>query len=183
MSAVRKVINQFRGDFQRQRALANAANPDKGDQPTYWNELHQGAENRFPTHHASQWGGEGTATLPGWCDLGRWGLNGLVDQDSRECIAPSRHIQDIATIGFMVPQGATQGRNVDPEVGLFDHGVGPYRRNQVAFVDYVSGAVDQCQQNIECPTAQANLAVALRQDPLGSQNTERSKSQCGLSGS
>jgi hypothetical protein len=53
---------------------------------------------------------------------------------------------------------------VDPEVGLFDHRVGPNRCNRVALVDDVAGAVNHCQQDIERPAAQPDWAVTLQQE-------------------
>ena len=68
-----------------------------------------------------------------------------------------------------------QCRNVDPESGLFDDGVGPTPRDQLFFRDCLAGALGQRCQNIKRATTDAHRFPVLGQRALSGAQPKRSE--------
>jgi hypothetical protein len=52
---------------------------------------------------------------------------------------------------------------MDGQIGGFDVHVGPYPCHKLLFADQLSRALDQCEEDVKCPTADVEKLVDLQQ--------------------
>ena len=166
--------DQLFGDPQRHGGLADPAGADQGDETLARQVRHQAVDQRLPADHAGAAQGQVMAAR---FDRLAWPVDFDVLQRVRrdKTVATLGHGDDIALTGLTVPQRLAQGGHVHPQVDFFHHAVGPDFGHQVLLADHIPGVLQQDQQDIHGPPAQAQGAVGLHHqalsgvDPVGSE--------------
>src|ERR1700733_1279611 len=70
-----------------------------------------------------------------------------------ESIAASRNVDQVPMPFATVSQHPSQCCDMDCQIGGFDVHVRPYPCHELLFADQLARALDQCEEDVECPTA------------------------------
>jgi hypothetical protein len=83
----------------------------------------------------------------------------------RETITATRYVDDVTDAVLPIAKRATKRRDVDPNVGFFDNGVGPYQPGKLSLVDDLTRAFDQDLQNSQSAASQGQRTIVFEQQP------------------
>ncbi|WP_280152068.1 hypothetical protein [Piscinibacter sp. XHJ-5] len=76
-----------------------------------------------------------------------------------------------------VSERLAQRRNVRPQAGFLDDGLGPYAGVELFPADHFARSFHQCRQQVECTAAQAHRHAVIQQQSLRPQQLERAEGQ------
>ncbi|MNN28436.1 hypothetical protein D3C81_1420060 [compost metagenome] len=98
-----------------------------------------------------------------------------VRQRRQEAVATPGNGGDVALAIAAIAERLAQRRQMHAQGRVVDHGIGPDDGHQFMLVDDVAGALQQGQQQVHGPAAQAQRAFALEQQALQRQKAKRAE--------
>jgi hypothetical protein len=78
-----------------------------------------------------------------------------------------------------ITEDPAEGRDMDPEIALFDERIRPDAGDQLLFGHELAGAVDQSNQNIERAAAEAHGLIPFQEELLCRKQPKRSERNGG----
>jgi hypothetical protein len=81
-------------------------------------------------------------------------------------------VRDIAPAGAVIAERLAQRRNMDPQGTVIDDSIGPGVGDQLFLGDRFAGVLDQCDQNVERTTTEAQRLPVVKQHSLRSDQPE-----------
>jgi hypothetical protein len=162
-------VEQALGHHGRDRRLADAAGPRNGDAAPGRNLKRELGGGRLAADDLRQ--RRRQVRQP--CRLRL--VRRLLDRRDRgdEAIAAPHDVDDITLAGLPVAEHLAQRRDMDAQIGLVHERVRPGTRQEFPFADGLARALDQADQDVERPAAQAAFDIALQQHESVPQQTER----------
>ena len=101
-------------------------------------------------------------------------------------LAHHRCDKDVASTGVVcdkaparsaIPERLTQRCDMDPQGAVVDDRIGPGARDQLFLGDRLAGVLDQCDQNVERTTTEAQRLPIVEQRSLRRDQPERSEDE------
>ena len=90
-----------------------------------------------------------------------------------KAVAPARNVGDVALALLAVPERLAQRRDMNPQRALVDDRIGPCTGDKLLLWERLAGAFDQCDQNVERATAEAQRLPFAEQHSLRRDQSER----------